>query len=706
MAIWAYGRIRHSNTQTDETEIEPEIESGAEPDEPKSDPEPDSSSDLAGDQKRLLTTAVLHLSEDVAVGESRRRYLLLKNVREQKYLTVDRQQWKVLQRFRDGATAADVLPRLIVERDCPAFRNYYELLLKAIDTGILSDGPAGDTSVKVAPAKWEIRINAKVARFAGYGSILFGTGATALNPEILQLPTNLWEGIFGYLLISVALSLGYVLAACVVRGFDWQIYHPKLQWFALVPRFQIDLLDARMGGRRCEECVALMRLAPVFILSGVCAIRYQNLGFIALLGLFYVTHPFPRSAAVALLSALFRELRLSTSYDFFFVQNRMLWTILHSRAKFVDRKYLLIYGFYTLFWLLIVFQIACIIFGFTLTALYEGFLASGGLRISSLVMATLLGLLVAGTALTTAWIITRNLIRFISERRAGSREEAFGGVNALRSDPERVSEELSKILLLKETPEEVLMAITKAVKEVLMPPKKYVFRQGERGQTFYVVVSGQVEIVEESRSGRGKRIAVLSSGDAFGEIALLKNVPRTASVRTMRQTTLRSLSRRDFEKLILPHVGVENFTENLQKRAFLARIPLCRDWHPQALQRFAVDSALNTVNEGASVVREKQENHFFYIVYQGSFEVKRGKKSLAVLKPGDFFGEISLLQSSISNADVVAREDSKCISVHQRDFLKFIGTDFLIGMQVESISSKRLKHPVFPLDVRTHEAVE
>jgi CRP-like cAMP-binding protein len=93
-------------------------------------------------------------------------------------------------------------------------------------------------------------------------------------------------------------------------------------------------------------------------------------------------------------------------------------------------------------------------------------------------------------------------------------------------------------------------------------------------------------------------------------------------------------------------------------------------------------------------------------VYEGSFEVKRGKNTLAVLKPGDFFGEISLLQSSISNADVVAREESKCISVHKHDFLRFIGKDFLIGMQVESISSKRLKHPIFPLDVRSYEAVE
>jgi CRP-like cAMP-binding protein len=269
-----------------------------------------------------------------------------------------------------------------------------------------------------------------------------------------------------------------------------------------------------------------------------------------------------------------------------------------------------------------------------------------------------------------------------------------------------VADELSKILLLKDCPEEVLTAITKAVKEQLVPPKKYIFRQGERGKTFYVVVSGQVEITQESDSGRPKRIAVLSAGDAFGEIALLENVPRTASVRSVSQCTLLSLSRQNFAKLILPHVGVEKFTENLQKRAFLARIPLCHDWHPQALQHFAVDSVMNHFKEDMAVVREKQENHFFYIVYKGSFDVKRKKKKLATLKPGDFFGEISLLQSSIGTADVVAREDSACISVHRNDFLNFIGKDFLIGMQIESVSSKRLKHPVFPLDVRSYEAVD
>lgn len=449
-----------------------------------------------------------------------------------------------------------------------------------------------------------------------------------------------------------------------------------------------------------------MRLAPLFLLFGVCILQFQNIGYVALLGVFYIAHPFPRSAAVALLSALFRELRLSTNHDFFFVQNRMLWTILYSRVKFADRKYLLIYGLYTLLWLFAVFEANSLIFGFKASALYDGFVTSGGLKITSFVLFVIMGLLVAASALTVIWIVVKNVARIARERRAGMREDAFGGVKGLRNDQSGVSDELSKILLLKECPEEVLMAITRAVKNQLVPPKKYIFRQGERGKTFYVVVSGRVEIMQESESGRPKRIAVLSSGDAFGEIALLKNVPRTASVRTLVQTTLLTLSRDDFEKLILPHVGVDKFTENLQKRAFLARIPLYRDWHPQALQHFAVDSVLNTVRKGATVVRVKEENEFFYIVYEGSFEVKRGKNTLAVLKPGDFFGEISLLQSSISNADVVAREESKCISVHKHDFLRFIGKDFLIGMQVESISSKRLKHPIFPLDVRSYEAVE
>lgn len=90
-------------------------------------------------------------------------------------------------------------------------------------------------------------------------------------------------------------------------------------------------------------------------------------------------------------------------------------------------------------------------------------------------------------------------------------------------------------------------------------------------------------------------------------------------------------------------------------------------------------------------------NQFFYLIYDGLLEVLVEGKRVARLVTGDFFGEISLLQDSTTTADIRAVTESQCLVIQRRDFLNFISTDFLVGLQFEEISSKRLKHPIFPL---------
>lgn len=68
-----------------------------------------------------------------------------------------------------------------------------------------------------------------------------------------------------------------------------------------------------------------------------------------------------------------------------------------------------------------------------------------------------------------------------------------------------------------------------------------VVRQGERGDSFYIIASGSADIIHD-----GAAVAQLAAGDAFGEIALLRDVPRTATVRATSELELLRLGRRAF----------------------------------------------------------------------------------------------------------------------------------------------------------------
>ena len=80
------------------------------------------------------------------------------------------------------------------------------------------------------------------------------------------------------------------------------------------------------------------------------------------------------------------------------------------------------------------------------------------------------------------------------------------------------------------------------------PAGEEVIVQGDQGDRFYLIEEGQVEVFEDGEFRRNE-----GPGESFGEIALLRDVPRTATVRTTRATTLLALERDQFISAVTGH---------------------------------------------------------------------------------------------------------------------------------------------------------
>jgi CRP-like cAMP-binding protein len=95
-----------------------------------------------------------------------------------------------------------------------------------------------------------------------------------------------------------------------------------------------------------------------------------------------------------------------------------------------------------------------------------------------------------------------------------------------------------------------------------------VVQQGDAGDRFYVVDEGEVEVLVD-----GDHVRTLGPGEAFGEIALLRDVPRTATVRAVEPTRLLALDRQEFLAAVTGHAGTARAADGLVRAQLARRAP-------------------------------------------------------------------------------------------------------------------------------------
>ena len=105
------------------------------------------------------------------------------------------------------------------------------------------------------------------------------------------------------------------------------------------------------------------------------------------------------------------------------------------------------------------------------------------------------------------------------------------------------------------------------LEEISFGAGEKIFSQGDQGDSFYLIQSGAVQVVVESGAGNSEVIAILGPRDWFGEMALLSGEPRSATIQSVKETTLWRLRREEWDELIEKHpTWLLQFCATLSKR--------------------------------------------------------------------------------------------------------------------------------------------
>ena len=257
-----------------------------------------------------------------------------------------------------------------------------------------------------------------------------------------------------------------------------------------------------------------------------------------------------------------------------------------------------------------------------------------------------------------------------------------------------IMEFLREIPLFAELKDEDLAELCKHIKLRRFMKNSPIVRQGDAGDNFYTIVSGKAKIVVSGNNGAEKTLGTLSTGDSFGETALIEKGPRTASIITLSQTAVFEISREGFEKFLASNTeNREKITGKIRLGKMLLASSVFSFMSQKQISYLIKNLKPERIKAGTTVFKQGDEGNKFYLIQEGNIHLERFDNSLKtldiILKPGNFFGEIALVKNIPRTASAKTVSDSLLFSLDKESFCSIIGSTLSGGRELDSLINER-----------------
>jgi cAMP-dependent protein kinase regulator len=244
-------------------------------------------------------------------------------------------------------------------------------------------------------------------------------------------------------------------------------------------------------------------------------------------------------------------------------------------------------------------------------------------------------------------------------------------------DAEVMEEEqpIARIALFSDFNQEEFLAVMEKLRHIDVGPDETVISQEDTGKSIFVIASGEVAVYREDNDGNEVWVTNLHDGDFFGEFGFFSESKRNATVKSTKETTLLELTKEDVNDLINDHPHIREVLFRFYKERvldiLLAVSPIFSILPPEKRRELVAKFTPSFLRSGEIIVTEGEVGDQMYIIQTGEVEMtteREGEKiSLARLKAGDFFGEVSLLTGKPRTATAVATTDVRLASISRED---------------------------------------
>jgi len=195
---------------------------------------------------------------------------------------------------------------------------------------------------------------------------------------------------------------------------------------------------------------------------------------------------------------------------------------------------------------------------------------------------------------------------------------------------------------------------------------KYVFKQDDEASCFFIVDQGklQVNINEQDKS-------ILGPGKPFGELALLYNAPRSASILALEDSFLWGIDGYTFRQMVQEMI-IKDISQN---KMFIEKVPFFKNLTPEQNESVASILIKEKFMPNDFIVHEGDNADSYYIIQKGSVCIisKEGVE-VRVLNEGDTFGEAALLEfNNVRQMSVKAKTEVVCLALGRETLINILG---------------------------------
>ncbi|XP_053340346.1 protein kinase, cAMP-dependent, regulatory, type II, alpha, B [Clarias gariepinus] len=243
----------------------------------------------------------------------------------------------------------------------------------------------------------------------------------------------------------------------------------------------------------------------------------------------------------------------------------------------------------------------------------------------------------------------------------------------------RLQDTCKDILLFKTLEKEQFSEVLDAMFEVTVKANERIINQGDDGDNFYIIERGVFDI-EVEKDGVSHCVGKYDNRGSFGELALMYNTPRAATIIAVQPGALWALDRKTFHRLIVKN----NAKKRKTYEASIECVPLLKSLELSERMKIVDVLGAKSFKDGEQIIKQGDAADCFYIVESGVVKIIIKRKvnhsrhaevevEVSRCVRGQYFGELALVTNKPRAASVYAVGETKCLVIDIQAFERLLG---------------------------------